>query len=223
MISDARIQEHAQAVIINLETDVGDFTLFDSSFSTANIGGLITQVDAIQSLNIDDVVIDEMVERTDLVLDKMAECNTAYRTVSFFVKKAFKGNRGIINQFGANDIAKVRQNQAEMILFMKSLSNVAEQYRTPLLDAGINPEVIDSLPLLHSQLLTVNNDQEIFKKKRGKLAQDRVIALNELYLSLRSISDMAKIIYADNPAQLAKYLIPYPKSSTDEEDDLMIS
>ncbi len=83
--------------------------------------------------------------------------------------------------------------------------------------------MIDSLPTLQQKLFEANNNQEMFKKERGKVTRERVEKINILYDHLKTISDIARIIYADNPAQLEKYLFPTPKSSTNSSDDLLTS
>ena len=106
---------------------------------------------------------------------------------------------------------------------MRSLATTVAKYKDQLIEVGINPEIIDSLPFLHQELTEANNEQENYKKERLSLSHERVKRLNKLYDMLLYVSDMAKIIYADNPTQLNKYKMPTPRTSTDSEDDLLTS
>ncbi|WP_430818051.1 hypothetical protein, partial [Carboxylicivirga marina] len=166
---------------------------------------------------------DEMTEKTQAVYDAAAGCNSAYRTIISFAVKAFADNKAVQNQFGANDINKVRKDHTRLVVFMGDLIKVVNKYREQLISAGCSELLIDSLPQLHSQLIEVKTAQELFKKERGIITQERVEKLNNLYDLLTPISEMAQIIFADDEARLARYLMPRPKSSTNSVDDLIIS
>lgn len=222
-VSDASIIEHADTVKASIADDLGDFTAFDSTIVPdygTQIGAAIDGVFAIKS---DQVIIDEQVEKTQHLNKAMGDCTSAFRTVAYFVRKAFDGNKAVQNQFGFNDIDKVRNNQSKMILFMESLAETAQHYQAELVAAGCNEAVITSLPEKATALRTANTEQEKFKKDRGLYTQERVQKLNELYRLLVPVSEIAQIIYADDPARLGRYILPKPPGSTNAPDDLVTS
>ncbi len=222
-ISDGRLIEYGNSVVSFLPEDIEDFKSFDSTFGSPFVNQLKTGIDAVNQIKSDDVAIDEQTQLTDHVRESMEKCNEAFKTVAFFARRAFDGNESIKNQLGFNDIAEARGNQRKMIEFMGSLAKTAAKYKDQLIEAGINPQVIDSLPELHRELTEANNEQEMYKKERPSLTYERVDRLNKVYDMLLYVSDMAKIIYADNPAKLNKYKMPTPRTSTDSEDDLITS
>ena len=222
-ITDGRLLEYGNSVASFLPGDMEDFKSFDSTFGQHFINELKTGIEDFNQVKSDKVAVDEQTELTDQVRESMEKCNHAFKTVAFFARKAFDGNDSIQNQLGFNDIAEARGNQLKMIEFMVSLAKTAAKYKDQLTEAGINPEVIDSLPDLHKELTEANNKQEMYKKERPSLTSERVERLNKLYDLLLYVSDMARIIYADDPAQLNKYKMPTPRTSTDSEDDLITS
>ncbi len=222
-VSDATLIEHADTVKASLPDDIAEFTSFDTTISAEYPNTIAAAIDAVLALKSDQVIIDEQVEKTQNVNEAMGQCTNAYRTVAFFVRKAFNGNRAVQNQFGLNDIEKVRNNQPRMILFMEELADTVQKYQADLVAAGCNEAVITSLPQKAEALRTANTEQEKFKKDRGLLTQERVEKLNELYKLLVPISEIAQIIYADDPARLARYMLPKPKGSIDAPDDLITS
>lgn len=222
-IPDAELLQHGETVSATMPEDLSHFITFDSTITEAyptSIQAAITEVKAIKS---DQVVIDEMTELTQAANNALAACNQAYRTISFFVRKAFSTNAAVQNQFGLNDIAKSRKNQAKMILFMEDLVRVANKYQESLISQGCNPSVLETLPVLRDTLKQSNTQQEKFKKDRGLITQERVEKLNRLYKLLVPASEMAHIIFADDQARLARYALPRPKSSTNNNDDLIVS
>lgn len=216
-LDDARLLERASTEVSFLGEDIGDFTAFDNTFGQSTIDDLQATITAASATKRDDVVIDEQAELTTTVDENMEACKNAYKTVSYFVRKVFKNKKDIQNQFGLNDYKKVRNNHAKMIVFMRSLADTASKYQAELVAGGVNESVITSLPTLAQALFDANNNQEIFKKQRGTFTQDRIEKLNLVYDQLIPISNAARIIYADNPAQLAKYVLPNPSSTDDGE------
>lgn len=152
----------------------------------------------------------------------MDACNGAFRSVKYFVLKAYPDNVAIHNQFGFNDIRKVRQNQGRMVIFMGDFIKVTDAHKEKLIEEGCNAALLDKLPSLLTDLQDSKTDQEVFKKERGVITQERIEKLNELYKLLVPISEMAQIIFADDEARLKSYLLPSPKSSTNSADDLIV-
>jgi hypothetical protein len=221
--TDGRLIEHGNSVVSFLPEDLEDFKAFDSTFGQPFVDQLKAGIDAVNQIKSDDVAVDEQTQLTDQVRESMEKCNEAFKTVAFFTRKAFDGNESIQNQLGFNDIAEARSSQLKMIDFMGSFAKTAARYKDQLTQAGMNPRVIDSLPELHQELTEANNEQEMYKKERPSLTYERVERLNKVYDMLLYVSDMAKIIYADNPPKLIRYKMPTPRTSTDSEDDLITS
>ena len=97
---------------------------------------------------------------------------------------------------------------------MESLAVTALRYKSDLVEAGCKEAIIDALPAQAEDLKTANTAQEKFKKDRGLITQERVIKLNEIFELLSPVSKIAQIIFADNPAILAKYTLPQVKKKS---------
>ena len=220
---EANLLQHAEVVASLYPTDVVDFSAFDSTFTIEYGATIKNSINAVTALKSDQVVIDQMAEHTQNVLDAMGTCNTDYKTVAYFVRKAFKNNKAVQNQFGFNDIEKVRYSQPKMILFMEEHAGTATEHKAELVAEGCNELLIDKLLVDAQNLKEANIKQEKFKKERGVITQERVKLLNGVYLLVKPINDIAQIIFSDNAAQLAKYSLPKPKSSQNSTDDLIES
>ncbi|TRX65911.1 hypothetical protein [Carboxylicivirga sp. M1479] len=222
-VPDATLQQHGTSVATVLPNDLEKFKFFDSTFLDSYPDTIKAAIEEVKAIKTDMVIIDEMTEKTQAVYDSAAACNRAYRTITFFVLKAFSDNKAVQNQFGANDIGKLRKDNTRLVVFMGDLIKVVNKYRVELITAGCSEVVIDSLQQLHTKLSEAKTAQELFKKERGLITQDRVKKLNDLYELLVPISEMAQIIFADDEARMARYLLPRPKSSTNSADDLIVS
>ncbi len=220
-IPDAKILEHTAIVIKEFENDKADFEMFDRSLASDTIATLTKYLADIDESGTDKVLVNEQAEITKLTIDALDYCNICAKTIFYFVKKRFKNDKEIRNQFGMNDIAKVKNKQNEMIQFMKSHDSVVYEYAEELKSVGCKQEQIDAFTASWKDLESRNVEQELKKISRNTMTAKRVEGLNNLFDMLRLISDAAKIIYFDDKIKLRKYSMPTSKSSTDSPEDMV--
>ena len=220
---DAELIQHAEVTMNTLPADIADFSVFDSTIQPdyqERIRQALTQCNTVKA---DLLVVNEQAELTQRVNNAMAACNTSFKTILFFAKKAFAGNVAVQKQFGIGRIEKIRKSQAKLVLFMETFVGVVQKYQGELTMAGCNLSVVMELPLQVDELKYANIEQEKSKKERPVITQERINYLNALYLVLKPVHEIAQVIYSDDPARLAKYSLPYPKSSNNNPEDLVQS
>ncbi len=220
---DAQLLSFGGVVSKNLTNDLHAFKAFDSTFADDYPHIISVAIEDVMSIRTDNVVIDEMTELTETVNETLSQCNVTFKTIRFFVKKVFADKMPVQNQFGLNDIDKVRKNVPKMIVFMKDLDGMVQKYKSELIEGGCSEAVLDSVKPLGEKLSADNVNQEQFKKQRGVITSNRVEKLNQLYSILKPVNDIARIIYTDSQEQLVKYTFPRPKSSNNGDDDLVVS
>lgn len=222
-IEDAKLIEHSEKVKGALVIHITDFMAFDSTLDATYPEILDVAIVAATTHSSDEVVVGQQAALTENVNAVMGLCNKAFKTIAFFVRIAFPTQLAVQKQFGLTTIDQARHNQAKMVLFMDRLNTVAQQYATELTTAGCSPVVIESLAGLATQLKEANALQENFKGERPVITVERVEKLNALYQLALHLSNIAHIIYADEPTKLAIFAMTRPASSTDSPDDLIVS
>jgi hypothetical protein len=222
-VPEAILLQHAEVVAKMFPTDSADFVAFDATISAEYGNTIKNSINAVIELKSDQIIIDEMAEYTQHVLNAMSDCNLSYKTIAYFVRKAFKKDTAVQNQFGFNDIEMVRKSQPKLVLFMEQHAGTATKYKDHLVSAGCNEEIINQLLTNAEELKAANAAQEEFKKERGVITQERVKRLNHVYELVKPLNDIAQIIYSEDPARMAKYTLPKPKSSQNTPDDLIES
>lgn len=218
-ISDAELIEHTETIVATLLSDMPAFTAFDSTLTVDYITMLQDSVTSVKAFPSDDVMIDEMAEKTLLVENAFNACYNDYKTIAYFVRKVFADNPAIQNQFGINDIEKARKSQPKMVLFMESLAETSAKYATELTEAGCKQELIAGLGAKAAALNTANIAQEKFKNDRAINTQDRVVALNQMYQLLQPLHNAAAIIYRDDPARYSIYTMPQTSAPPDTPEN----
>lgn len=217
-ISDAELIEHAETVVATLPSDMPTFTAFDSTITADYIPQLQAAIADAKDYPTDNVMIDEMAEQTLEVERIFTACYDDYKTIAYFVRKAFADNPAIRNQFGLNDIEKARKSQPKMVVFMESLAKTAAKYESQLLSSGCNAELINGLSNKAIALHNANIAQEKFKNDRAINTQDRIKALNQVYRLLQPLHDAAAIIYSDDPVRFSIYTMPQSGSSSENPE-----
>lgn len=215
----ATLLQHAEVVAKNYPGDVDVFAAFDSTFSVEYGARLLTSLDAARAVKSDQVVIDEMAQHTKLVNEAMKDCLDAYKSLAYFVKKAFKDEKHIQDQFGFNDLNKLRGSQPKMIVFMENHAGTAIRYKAELVAAGCSEELIDSLPEKAKALKIAEREQESFKHERASISADRTAKMNALYEPLKALHNAAQIIFEDQDAKKAIYSLPKPQRVTKPKEE----
>lgn len=209
-ISEAELLEFAETTTDFLTTDLMDFSTFDSTITENYVLQIRQSIEQVKSIKSDQVVIDEMAELTQEVKNAMNDCNSAYKSIAFFVKKAFAENQAVQNQFGFNDYRNVNSSQPKFILFMEQLAITVNKYKAELIAEGCKEELINSLSGKAEDFKNADIAQEKFKKERVLITQERTRILNKIYSFLKPLNDIALIIYSDNQAQMNKYIMSAP-------------
>jgi hypothetical protein len=209
-ISDPQFFEYADVMMATLPTDLPDFTAFDTTITADYVSQIQQAIEDARAVPRDSVVIDEMGEETQKVKKALKDCYDDYQALSYFIRKAFKGNPAVQNQFGKNDIREARSSQPKMVVFMDSLVATVSKYSAELVQAGCPQELIDGLAAKAATLRDSNIGQEKFKKDRGLSTQTRIELMNNVYELLKPLQEIASIIYRDNPQKLKIYTFPKP-------------
>ncbi|MBN2615018.1 MAG: hypothetical protein JXR71_04930 [Bacteroidales bacterium] len=218
-LSDAVFLEHSEVIAATLPADLPAFTAFDATFTADYVTGFQQAIDESKAILPDAVLIDEMAAYTHKVEKAMDACYEDYKTLAYFVRKAFKDSPAVRNQFGLNDIKKARMSQPKMIVFMESLAKTALKYSEELLAVGCPQSLIDGLPAQATALHDANIAQEQYKDERALQTQLRIQLLNKVYALLRPLYEAAKFVFADDPQRLSVYTLPKPAKATEDDPE----
>jgi len=188
--------------------DKAAFTAFDDTFADPFAAGWLQKIEDCSLLLIDSSYVNSLAELTKKVDDKMEECRSFFSALKYFVEKAFPGRKEIWARFGFNDYESARKSQTKMMQFLGILSKTADEYKNELIAAGFSQEKIDQINTLQTELTNADYEQELSKKKRPVLTQNRIENFNECYSYMQKVSKAGKIIFASDRAKYEQYLLP---------------
>jgi len=205
--TNEKMLEEANVKFNALKIDIALFAVFDTKFTPEYVEAFGAKITKAETEIIDNVIIDQLAGKTAKVEEIFDLGRKKYRSVKYFVGKAFENNKAVQNEFGFNDYNSVKRNQVKMIVFMRQLGISAKRYQAELIASGMTEESINEIETLGNDLSLANEQQEDFKKQRVLLTQNRTILYNEVWDYVVQVSRAGKIIFEDNPAKYAIYLL----------------
>ncbi|MBN1634256.1 MAG: hypothetical protein JW917_08845 [Ignavibacteria bacterium] len=201
---DAADRFHSQ-----YEADEADFSAWNAvMFPPAFKSDFKDKIDAARAYIRDNVVVDEQVEETVEVGEKLKECGNYFQAMKPVIESTFPNKPAIWNQFGFNDYEKARRSQGKMILFMEMLYETSEKYKTELIANGFTQLKIDAIETLKEELRAEQIEQEVAKKQRPVKTQERVTLMNAVWVEMLKINKASKAVYQGNYAKLNEYELP---------------
>ena len=100
-----------------------------------------------------------------------------------------------------------------MVSFLFELYTTSIKYKNELINSGFNIGGIEQILEIREALMNSSSKQELMKKQRPKLTEDRIIILNTCYSTLTLINDAAQRVFRDDFAKQKQYVFsPTPKS-----------
>lgn len=203
--SDAFMTESARVIYNLANDDLANFTAFDSTINAAWMADYLADVEAAETVVADSAISDQQVQTTENVLSQMDLARAKYNEVKYFVQKAFPDSPATQGEFGLNDYMDARRSESKMIQFLDEMHKAAVKYKTELTDAGYTAKIGD-IQTIRTSLLDKNTTQEVFKKQRPKLTEDRIKILNAAYERLTQVNAAAQIIYVTDYAKQKQFV-----------------
>lgn len=195
------------------------FAAFDSTVNAAFIAAFDAAIAAALGTLPDAVIIDQQVQKSELVKAAMAQGREKYQDIMYFVtRKAFKNNRPVWNEFGYNDYEKDSRSQARFYKFLMAFHQVAQKYNTELITAGCQQAAIDEILLIAQTIEGSDLSQELFKRGRPVLSKDRIVILNECYSFTIQCIALAQRVYKNDFERRKQFV--YSPTETGDNDDL---
>ena len=217
--SDSKMAESARTIFGLLTTDIAAFTAFDSTINAVFLTAYESIIDDADTVVADSAVIDQLVTKTENVLSFMDQARSKYRDVKYFVQKAFPNSVGIQGEFGLNDYQMARRSTSQMIQFLDEMHNAATKYSAELIAAGYNLTEINDIAGIREKLQDGNFAQEVFKKERPKLTEDRIIILNKCYNMMMLVNAAGQLVFREDYAKQKQYVYSPTPGGDDDADE----
>ncbi len=215
--SDADMVQASRVAHGLFTEDKPAFISFDSSFADPFGENWLQKIENAAAVSQDSQYVGGQSELTENVETIMENCRTFFQSMKYFIEKAFPGQTAIHVQFGYNDYDASRKSETRMIKFLDMLHKAAVGHSAKLIEAGFPQEKIDNIAALSKQLSDADYAQEMAKKKRPSVTQERITILNDCYEVMQHVCKAGKIIFADDRAKYDQYLLPNERTQEKEE------
>lgn len=219
--SDASMLEYALLVHLRYTNNLADFTAYDSDLDSVLADTLLAEIQLAEGFVSDDQFVDVVADTTRNMLEQMKVCKDFFqRHLLYYVQKTFPNREEIWNEFGDNDYKRDSRNQAQFIQFMLRAYQTAQKYETELTAKNFTPALMDELRDVGLELQTLNLTQEDAKGGRKTATGQRIVLLNNVWMTVQQIRRAVKAVYYDDYAKLQLFLLPWAGGVPTNEDEI---
>lgn len=223
-LRDADMLALAEVFYAAAQTNLQDFTSFDSTLNLSFLQNFRMDIDQARTLLTDDVISDNLAQHNADLEAAMQAARDKYLEVKYFVSKKFKNQAAILNQFGLNDYDEIRIKPDGMVVFLNNLYQTALRYENELVLSGYDATRIQGIETVGNQLTQILKNRDIYAKERLVLTQERVDIYNKVYEYLQNWRDAANFVFMNDFARRQIFLIPYRSSNAqDSEIDVTVN
>lgn len=215
---DVYMTETARVTFELFKADLPYFTKFDTTMTAGYAKDFLAMVEGAETVVADSAVIDQQVTLTEEVDATMIEARSAYNKMKFFILKAYPNSVGTQGEFGLNDYDKARRSRAQMGYFLGDMYTACQKYESQLLAVGCSIDHMVQLQKVRDELIVKNTKQKLFKKRRPKLTEDRIVILNNCYLRVMEVMAAAQLIFENEYAKKNQYVFVHATKSSDKEE-----
>ena len=212
--SDAKMLVMAKIIIKCFQNDIADFTSFDSNLNISLIDDLSLKIQEVEEAPLNKQLRDRLSQKTNLVNQQMDKCRNIIQYSKYFIERAFPPHTSKLNEFGYNDYITSKYSTPKMMLFMQVFHVMLLKYKDNLLAAGYSQKLIDEVHITKEKLIVLSNDQQVFKKHKGYLTNERRQAMNKVWEIILHISKAGKIIFENDYGKYSQYVIYKTKSKS---------
>lgn len=208
-VSDAVLLGAARSYASQYPLYSEKFTSFDSEvFGESFHADFMATIEGAEALPSDNVLIDEQAKEGEDVLKKMAECLDEIRFADYFIKKIATDQPRLREQFGYNDLQKVRNSPDRMIRFMDDFARKAVEYRA-VLEAKNYPAVkLDRVIALADELKDERDGHNDAKNNRKRMTDERIRAVNKVWGGMVLLADAVEFAIPDDAVAREIFTLP---------------
>lgn len=217
--TDASMTETARTIYNLVLQDLPTFSSINARFTEAFVADFLNQINAADQVVTDAETASALAVETEQVLTAMDSARLLYNRIKNHALWAFPQSAATVKEF-TNGYREASRVQAQMIVFLDTLENVAQKHIADLTDpnkGGMPASLLSDIATVREALQQKNTQQEFKKKERPVLTETRINTLNTCYLTMASINSTAQIVFYNQPAKRAQYV--YKASTGTSESD----
>ncbi|MGF7140026.1 hypothetical protein [Roseimarinus sediminis] len=212
------LTSQAQAVLPQFKADMELFSAFDPNLNQDYAAEFETELNAAMNDNSESAHTAEINLETEIIQTLRVQAGEKYQHLLYFVHKAIGDTKGINKTFGLHMYQKAVVREKVMIpLLTQAIAAIdTEDYRTQLLAGGMPESLPAELQQLSQDLVQHDNKQEMLKKQRLLVTEERIALFNSIWSKLKDLNRASKIIFKGNVVRQSIYRLYGPgKSSTE--------
>lgn len=206
-IQDDVLFQYTQVMLRFYTRDVNEFEGFDSQLDAQKAVYFQQLVDE-TILMTDDQIRAKQGYYTKLLVKQVKTCDTLFRRLRYFIKKAFRNKPANQHEFGLHLYNRVKNNHAKFNDFMKLVAESTHKYQQVLEQSGAYQSFLDELIAETDKLGKAYHNQQRFKLNRKQITAERIKNLNEIWEFIQQVNEAAGFLFEHKPQKRLPYIPP---------------
>ena len=203
--SDAKLLEMAGVIQAHFAERKALFTSFDPEVTAV---WLEQKMAAAKALTLDEFERGRTARYTEELQKHLQHCHALVTRIRYYVEVVLEEQNAMRTALGLHTYSRKRRCKADHLLWLRSFAVNLEDYRGQLEEAGAPAWMLDELVSTVGSMQESNSLQENSKGLRGRHAEERIIALNELFKALKRIEKLAGVVYIEGEHELRLFHVP---------------
>ncbi len=210
-VEDKEMFDSANTFRDELSNYYAKFTMLNPTVFDADFIELFREaLETAEAIPTDNVLIDKQAKETEDTTIKRKQCVGEVRLAKYYIDITFEGRKTIVNQFGYNDLANVKNSTNGMIRFMSDFNTEVKNNIDVLAANGYpstKPELLDQLL---EELRQERSEQKEATNNRHRTTEQRIHAQNHVWELMQVIAKAKTYALAGDPVGQAIFTLPRP-------------
>ncbi|HUM53501.1 MAG TPA: hypothetical protein PK431_16905 [Chitinophagales bacterium] len=204
--ADSHMAATSRVIYTLFLEDLSAFNAFDTTMNAGFGAEFLAAIEAADVVVSDNIIKYQQVEKTETVEQVMDRARTKCADVRYFVQQTFPKSAGTQNEFGLNGYLKARKSVTKMVLLLDHLHTVCVSYQPELNVKGFSAAAIAEIDTIKTNLETAKTLQELSKKQRPKLTEERIVILNTCFKKMAQVNKAAQRVYINDYAKQHQFV-----------------
>ncbi len=219
-VSDPNMKDVARRYMSQFPNYYNSFkNLDEETFHETFLADFTAKVETVADMPSDNMMMNQLASETEDVNEDRAEAVSLLGRTRYFVKKAAKGDKRFVNQFGYNKLDDARDSNKKMTSLLEDFNVAVNEKRAELIEAKMPESLMLDLEVLEASIKQERTEQVEARIKRSDATIRRISLLNEIWDIMVIITDANRYANPDDAIAAEIFSLPYPAEKTESSEE----
>lgn len=206
-MEDTLLIQRSRTIRGHFINELPRFTAFDPDLNAAFAANWLLSIDECEAHPTDETTVDQLQQHTDELEQAIKEGFTAANELEHYVKKAFQGDKEMLEEFGFHKRTQARNRTLNLLIWLEVMKRVAADYTAELAAVNMPPAMLTTLDTKQQNCVQKEIAQEYFKRIRKRMLRQRIKKFNNLYSYFVTVNSAAQLVFINEPEERGLFAV----------------